>query len=142
MATKPPREIFDQHMYVCILRDNLALAVDPDRYADMEGTTDTEMLLFLALTFGLDRDPRAAVAAAVGLIEDVGRRHGIEFPIQMTVATTDGDTTWRVIPAGASGRGRRSGRGSAEKRRIFAENDGAPSVLTGIGPHRWQSFVC
>jgi predicted TIM-barrel fold metal-dependent hydrolase len=25
-ATKPPREIFEQHMYVCILRDNLALA--------------------------------------------------------------------------------------------------------------------
>jgi predicted TIM-barrel fold metal-dependent hydrolase len=24
-AKKPPREIFDQHMYVCILRDNLAL---------------------------------------------------------------------------------------------------------------------
>ena len=37
---------------------------------------------------------RAAVEAAVGLIEAVGARHGIDFPIQMTVATTDGIRTW------------------------------------------------
>jgi glutamine amidotransferase len=30
----------------------------------------------------------------VGYIEDVGRRNGIEYPIQMTVATTDGTTVW------------------------------------------------
>ena len=66
----------------------------PSLYPEIEGSTDSEMFFFLALTFGLEKDPRAAVAAAVGLIEDVGRRHGIEHAIQMTVATTDGDTTW------------------------------------------------
>ena len=30
----------------------------------------------------------------VAFVEDVGRRHGVEYPIQMTVATTDGTTTW------------------------------------------------
>ena len=39
-------------------------------------------------------DPPSAVARAVGVIEETGRRHGIEFPLQMTVATTDGETTW------------------------------------------------
>ena len=34
------------------------------------------------------------MARAVGLVEEVGARHGVEFPVQMTVATTDGDTTW------------------------------------------------
>ena len=34
------------------------------------------------------------MARAVGLIEETGRRHGVEHPIQMTVATTDGETTW------------------------------------------------
>jgi glutamine amidotransferase len=34
------------------------------------------------------------VAQAVGFIEETGRRHGVEHPIQMTVATTDGSTTW------------------------------------------------
>jgi glutamine amidotransferase len=34
------------------------------------------------------------MARAVGLVEAIGRRRGVRFPIQMTVATTDGDTTW------------------------------------------------
>jgi predicted glutamine amidotransferase len=76
------------------LKRDLALAVEPDLFPEIEGSTDSELFFFLALTFGLERDPRTAVAAAVGLIEDTGRRQGIEHPIQMTVATTDGDTTW------------------------------------------------
>jgi len=76
------------------MKRDLALAVDPDRYADMEGTTDSEMLLFLALTFGLEDDPPTAVARAVGLVEETAQRHGIRFPMQGTMATTDGATTW------------------------------------------------
>jgi predicted glutamine amidotransferase len=76
------------------LKRDLALAVDPTRFAEIEGTTDTEMLLFLALTFGLESDPRAAVARAVGLVEETAQRHGVPFPVQMTLATTDGTSTW------------------------------------------------
>ncbi|SFT90761.1 class II glutamine amidotransferase [Arthrobacter sp. ov118] len=76
------------------VKRELAMAVEPSLFPEIEGATDSELFFFLALTFGLEQDPRSGVAAAVGLIEDVGRRSGIEFPIQMTVATTDGDTTW------------------------------------------------
>ena len=76
------------------MKRDLAMEVDPDLFADIQGSTDSEMLFFLALSFGLREDPRAGVARAVGLVEEVGRSHGIEFPVQMTVATTDGDTTW------------------------------------------------
>ena len=76
------------------VKRELLLAVDPSLYLDMEGSTDSEAFFFLALTFGLEDDPPAAVAQAVGYIEDVGRRNGIEYPIQMTVATTDGTTVW------------------------------------------------
>jgi predicted glutamine amidotransferase len=34
------------------------------------------------------------VAKAVGLIEEVGRQHDVDHPIQMTVATTDGERVW------------------------------------------------
>ncbi len=76
------------------MKRDLAMAVGADLFADIEGSTDSEMFFFLALTFGLRDDPPAGVARAVALVEDVGRRHGIEFPVQMTVATTDGETTW------------------------------------------------
>ena len=76
------------------VRRDLAMEVDPVLFPDIEGTTDTELLFFLALTYGLEADPPAAVARAVGFVEATGRRHGVEFPIQMTVVTTDGETTW------------------------------------------------
>ncbi|MCW2767486.1 MAG: class glutamine amidotransferase [Nocardioides sp.] len=73
---------------------DLSLAVEPALFPEIEGSTDSELFFFLALTLGLEEDPPEAVARAVGLIEETGRRHGIEYPIQMTVATTDGETTW------------------------------------------------
>jgi glutamine amidotransferase len=76
------------------MKRDFALAVDPDLFGDMEGTTDTEMLLFLALTFGLQDDPPTAVARAIGLVEEVAVRRGVRFPMQGTLATTDGVTTW------------------------------------------------
>jgi glutamine amidotransferase len=77
-----------------LVRRELALAVDPSLYAGIEGSTDSEILFHLALTFGLEHDPPTAVARTVGFVEAIGRNHGVRHPIQMTVATTDGETTW------------------------------------------------
>jgi glutamine amidotransferase len=79
--------------FAAVKRD-LAFAVDPSLYPEIEGSTDSELFFYLALTFGLEHDPPAAVERAVGLVEETGRRHGVEHPIQMTVATTDGSTVW------------------------------------------------
>ena len=76
------------------VRRDLAVAVDPALFAMIEGSTDSELFFYLALTFGLRDDPVAGVERAVGFIEETGRRHGVENPIQMTVATSDGDRVW------------------------------------------------
>ena len=76
------------------VKRDLALAVDPSLYPLIEGSTDSELFFFLALTLGLEDNPPLAVERAVGLIEETGRRHDVEHPIQMTVATTDGDSIW------------------------------------------------
>ena len=76
------------------IKRELAFAVEPALFHEIEGSTDSEMLFYLALTFGLMHDVPAAVARAVGQVEETARRHGIEHPVQMTVATTDGETTW------------------------------------------------
>ncbi len=78
------------------VKRDLALAVDPSLYPAIEGSTDSELFFFLALTLGLEDDPPAAAERAVGLIEATGRRHGVEHPIQMTVATTDGERLWAI----------------------------------------------
>jgi predicted glutamine amidotransferase len=76
------------------VKRELVLAVDPSLYSSIEGSTDSEVFFYLALTLGLEDDPPGAVERAVGLIEDVGRRAGVVHPIQMTVATTDGTSLW------------------------------------------------
>jgi predicted glutamine amidotransferase len=76
------------------VKRDLALAVDPSLYPAIEGSTDSELFFFLALTYGLEDDPPAAVERTVGLIEETGREHGVDHPIQMTVATTDGEQLW------------------------------------------------
>jgi predicted glutamine amidotransferase len=76
------------------LKRELVLAVDDSLYPSIEGTTDSETFFYLALTFGLESDPVAAVERAVGFIEEVGHRQGVELPIQMTVATSDGTSIW------------------------------------------------
>ena len=79
--------------FTAVKRD-LVLRVDPQLYPFIEGSTDSEVFFYLALTFGLESNPIQAVEQAVGLIGQVGRAHGVEHPIQMTVATTDGDRVW------------------------------------------------
>jgi predicted glutamine amidotransferase len=76
------------------VKRELTLAVDESLYPYMEGSTDSELLFYLALTLGLEEDPPGAVERMVGLVEEMGHRHGTEHPIQMTIATTDGKSVW------------------------------------------------
>jgi predicted glutamine amidotransferase len=76
------------------LKRELLLEVDDSLFSSIEGTTDSELMFYLALTYGLEEDPPTAVERMVGLVEKTGRRHDVELPIQMTVATTDGRTVW------------------------------------------------
>jgi predicted glutamine amidotransferase len=76
------------------IRRELLLAVDESVFQSIEGTTDSEMMFYLALSFGLEDDPIGGVERMVGHVEDVGHAQGIEHPIQMTIATTDGRSVW------------------------------------------------
>ena len=87
------------------VKRDLTFAVDPSLYPSIEGSTDSEILFHLALTFGLEDDPQKAVERAVGFVESTGLKHGIEEPIQMTVATSDGSTLW-VFRYSSRGRSR------------------------------------
>ena len=76
------------------MRRDLLLEIDPALYPEIQGTTDSEAMFFLALTYGLRDDPVAAVERTVGFVESTAARHGIQNPVQMTVATTEGERTW------------------------------------------------
>jgi glutamine amidotransferase len=72
------------------LKRDMLLAIDPSLIASIEGSTDSELLFHLALTFGLEDDTMTALERMAGFVEELGERHGVENPLQMSVATTDG----------------------------------------------------
>ena len=76
------------------LKRDLVLAVDESLYPEIKGSADTEVLFYLALTFGLEDDPPDALARAIGFVEACGERHGTTYPFQGTIATTDGERVW------------------------------------------------
>jgi predicted glutamine amidotransferase len=76
------------------IKRDLILRIDPELFPFIEGSTDSETFFYLALTFGLKEDPPAAMAKAVGYITTLAKKAGVEFPVQMTVATTDGHRLW------------------------------------------------
>jgi predicted glutamine amidotransferase len=77
-----------------LVKRELVLAVEDSLFTSIEGTTDSEVMFYLALTFELEDDPIGAVEGMIGFVEKTGREHGVEHPIQMTVATTDGRCIW------------------------------------------------
>jgi glutamine amidotransferase len=76
------------------LKRDLMFAIEPDFFPFIEGSTDSEVMFYLALTFGLRDDPVSAVERMIGYVEETARAHGLADPMQMTVATSDGERVW------------------------------------------------
>jgi predicted glutamine amidotransferase len=78
------------------LRRDLMLAIDPDLFADVRGSTDTEVVFYLALTHGLEKDPIGALEQTVGLMEATARKRGFKPGVQGTFGVTNGENLWAV----------------------------------------------
>jgi predicted glutamine amidotransferase len=78
------------------MRRDLLYAVAPSLFDGVTGSTDSEALFYLALTFGLEDDPIGAVERAVGFVEATAEAHGIEHAVQMTLGFSDGERLYAV----------------------------------------------
>jgi len=80
-----------------ILRRDLLLAVRPDLFTNIAGSTDSELLFHLALTFGLTDDPIAGIARMADFVEATAAAAGVQEPaLQMTVGVSDGMRLYTV----------------------------------------------
>ena len=62
----------------------------------IEGTTDSEIMFLLALSFGMDGDVKTGLERMAGLVEQVGASHGVENALQMTLGISDGESLYAV----------------------------------------------
>jgi glutamine amidotransferase len=84
------------------LRRDLVLAVRPDLFGSILGTTDSEVLFLLAITFGLLEEPLPALERMAGFVESVAAASGVADPLQMTLGLTDGARLYAVRYASGS----------------------------------------
>jgi len=78
------------------LRRDLLLAVRPDLFANIKGSTDSEVMFHLALTFGLEGDPIGGLERMVGHIEALAAAEGVQQPLQATIGLSDGECLYAV----------------------------------------------
>jgi glutamine amidotransferase len=77
-----------------LVRRELMLALDPSSFAAIEGSSDSEVLFHLALAFGLQDDPLAALEVTLGHVEEVQRRNGVAPALQASIGVSDGSRLW------------------------------------------------
>jgi predicted glutamine amidotransferase len=106
------------------LRRDLMLAIDPSLFPAIQGSTDSEVVFNLALTFGLDDDPVAAVERAIGFVEATAGRHGVDNAVQASMGLSDGTRLW-AFRYSSEGRSRTlfSSCDAASVRRLHPENE-------------------
>jgi glutamine amidotransferase len=78
------------------IRQQLLMRIAPELFSNILGTTDSEVLFHLALTFGLEQDPLGALERMAGCVESIGKENGIPESLWMTLGISDGQTIWAV----------------------------------------------
>lgn len=78
------------------IRQQLLLRIAPELFSNILGTTDSEVLFHLALTFGLEQDPLGALERMAGCVESVAKAHGVAESLWMTLGLSDGKSVYAV----------------------------------------------
>ncbi|MCS5719990.1 class II glutamine amidotransferase [Herbiconiux sp. CPCC 205763] len=77
-----------------VMKRDILLEIEPALFSSIRGTTDSEALFYLAVTFGLAADPIGAMGRAIREVERIGDALSVPHPVQGTFAVTDGSTIW------------------------------------------------
>jgi glutamine amidotransferase len=87
-----------------LIRRDLILKIDPEYFNNIQGTTDSEIMFHLALTYGLENDVNTAIARMAKDVEETAREKGIEESLWMTLAISNGKDMW-AFRYGSNGKG-------------------------------------
>jgi glutamine amidotransferase len=78
------------------LRRDLAFAVSPGLFPFIAGSTDSELMFLLALTFGMEGDVHAGIARMAGFVEQLAAQYEVDDALQMTLGISDGESLYAV----------------------------------------------
>lgn len=79
-----------------VLRRELQFDIAPEYFTYLKGTTDSETLFLLALTYGLDSDPRGAIEKVIRRTQEACAKNNVSFDLIMSCAISDGKMLYTV----------------------------------------------
>ena len=77
-----------------LLRQDIESMISKDFYSYRLGTTDSEALFLLALSFGLEKDPVGAVREAIEKVHKLLEVNRATEPLRLSAALSDGKSIW------------------------------------------------
>jgi predicted glutamine amidotransferase len=75
-------------------KKELLMEVSEEYFENIMGSTDSELMFHLALTFGLEKDPPSAIARMTVFVEAVAKKYGVDNSVWMTLGISDGKNLW------------------------------------------------
>ena len=79
------------------IRRDLMIAVRPDLFTNIKGTTDSELFFHLLLGQDLHADNSAAIAATIKIVEEARQKNNVVEPFLLTAILCDGETFRRAL---------------------------------------------
>lgn len=83
------------HNFPAIRRD-LQFDIAPELYASLKGTTDSETFFLLALTYGLENNPKAAIEQMIRRVKRACDDNNSDFDLGLSCAISDGQTLYTL----------------------------------------------
>lgn len=79
-----------------LIRRDLQFDIAPELFSLLRGTTDSETLFLLALTYGLETDPKRAIEKVISRVERACKEHDIPMNLTLSCAISDGESLYTV----------------------------------------------
>ena len=74
----------------------LQFDVAPELFPEIKGTSDSETCFYLALTYGLEKDPKTALEKMIKRLEKAQTDAGLEIALNLSCTISDGKTLYTI----------------------------------------------
>lgn len=78
-----------------IMRD-LQFDISPDLFPKIKGTTDSETCFYLALTYGLEKNPKTAFEKMIEKLERAQKNASLDIKLNLSIAVSDGNMLYAI----------------------------------------------
>lgn len=78
------------------VRRDLQMDIHPDLYHHLEGTTDSETIFYLALTYGLDKDPKKAIEQVIKRLREAATKRNTSGRLNLSCSFSDGNHLYTI----------------------------------------------